>query len=310
MADDDLYDFAFSFAGEHRQYVEATRNACEALGLKVFYDRDMNNEWWGKNFIVEQRKVYGSRTKYFVPFISTEYLTKPIPTDEFQAAMMTAVKQGDGYILPVLIGNVEVPVELLHPHIHYLKADDYSPEQLAQQMQQRLGGAGAAQPAREIVEVVNEVLALPMPNVVPQSFSKYKELRVVFDFLAAQFERAVAQLNAHGFVGTVEKLERKLIIRIERSGQTVYALDINRGGNMGDDKLEFALDQNRLGGGGINGWAEPYFDKDAGAAKLDMMDLSILGNGTGQSRTFTKEEFFVELWKRIVKQLEDLPDRR
>jgi hypothetical protein len=27
--------------------------------------------------------------------------------DEFSAAMMTAVKQGDGYVLPVLIGDVQ-----------------------------------------------------------------------------------------------------------------------------------------------------------------------------------------------------------
>jgi len=46
-----MYDLAFSFAGEHREYVEQTKNACEQLGLSVFYDRDKNNEWWGKNFI-------------------------------------------------------------------------------------------------------------------------------------------------------------------------------------------------------------------------------------------------------------------
>ncbi|MGH9429218.1 MAG: hypothetical protein ACRD2L_23290, partial [Terriglobia bacterium] len=52
-----LYDLAFSFAGEQRDYVEATKMACEKLGLRVFYDRDKGNEWWGKSFIREQRKV-------------------------------------------------------------------------------------------------------------------------------------------------------------------------------------------------------------------------------------------------------------
>jgi hypothetical protein len=90
----DMYDLAFSFAGEHREYVEKTKDECERLDLKVFYDRDKNNEWWGKNFIMEQRKVYGSQTRYFVPLISTEYFTRPIPTDEFQAAMMTGCQAG------------------------------------------------------------------------------------------------------------------------------------------------------------------------------------------------------------------------
>ncbi|GAB3498926.1 hypothetical protein [Amycolatopsis cihanbeyliensis] len=30
----------FSFAGEHRSYVEHTKLACERLGMLVFYDRD------------------------------------------------------------------------------------------------------------------------------------------------------------------------------------------------------------------------------------------------------------------------------
>lgn len=51
------YDIAVSFAGEQRSYVAQTVAACKALGLRVFYDRDKNNEWWGKNFIREQGLV-------------------------------------------------------------------------------------------------------------------------------------------------------------------------------------------------------------------------------------------------------------
>ena len=139
---DKTYDLAVSFAGEHRDYVERTVRACSELGLRVFYDRDMSNEWWGKNFIREQRKVYGSQTRYFVPFISGEYLSKPIPMDEFSAAMMTAVKQGDGYVLPILIGDVQVPLDLLHPHIHYLRARDFTPQQLAAELHAKVKQAG------------------------------------------------------------------------------------------------------------------------------------------------------------------------
>jgi hypothetical protein len=223
VLDSNLYDFAFSFAGEHRAYLEATKNACEDLGLKVFYDRDKNNEWWGKNFIVQQRKVYGAQARYFVPFISVEYLAKPIPADEFQAALLTAVEKGDDYILPVLIGDVQVPSELLHPHTHYFRTDDYTPEQLAREMQRRLGRPSAVQPSRDIAEVVSDAISLRMPKVVPQTFSKYRELKVVFDYLARQFEVALPQLGQLGFVGTLDKLERVLSIRIERSGRTVYA---------------------------------------------------------------------------------------
>jgi hypothetical protein len=80
---DDDYDVAVSFAGEHREYVEAVVDAAKALGLRVFYDRDMTNELWGKNFLTAFRKVYSSQTRYFVPFISVEYFSKSYPRDEF-----------------------------------------------------------------------------------------------------------------------------------------------------------------------------------------------------------------------------------
>ena len=85
------YDLAVSFAGEHRAYVERVVRAGEARGLRIFYDRDKGNDWWGKSFIREQRNVYGSQTRYFVPFISSEYLTKPIPMDEFSGSTPLSV---------------------------------------------------------------------------------------------------------------------------------------------------------------------------------------------------------------------------
>jgi hypothetical protein len=74
---------------------------------------------------------------------------------------------------------------------------------------------------------------------------------------------------------------------------------------MGDDKLEFAVDQNRMGGGGgRNGWAEPYFDADAGVPMLKMFDLSVLESFGSSDRKLTKQELFEALWSRIVKRLE------
>ncbi|MFC1410739.1 TIR domain-containing protein [Streptacidiphilus sp. N1-12] len=300
-----IYDLAVSFAGEHRDYVERAVRSCQQRGLRVFYDRDMNNEWWGRSFIREQREVYSSRTRYFVPFISTEYLAKPIPMDEFSAAMMTAVKQGDGYILPVLMDEVQVPSDLLHPHIHYLRAKDYSPEQLAEQLHARVRQAeNAGQQAREVGEVVQEALNLRLPKVVPAGFSKYEELQVVFDYFGSQFQTAAPLLRPRGFICTVNRIPERISVRIEHNGQTVYSLDIYKGGNMGDDKLTFGLGHHRSFSNGINGWAEPFFDRAAEIPKLKMLDFSLLGSIGGSEREFTKEGLFNALWERIVDQLE------
>ncbi len=300
------YDLAVSFAGEHRDYVEQTVRACEELGLRVFYDRDVSNEWWGKNYVREQRKVYASQTRYFVPFVSSEYLARPITMDEFSAAMMTAVKQGDGYVLPVLIGDVEIPHDLIHPHIHYLRARDHTPEQLAAQLQARVKQAETSgQEARNITTVVQEAMALRLPKVVPTDFSKYEELQVAFEYLGDQFQAAAPQLRTQGFICTVSRTHDRVSVRIEHRGDTVYALDIYKGGSMGDDKLTFGLGHHRGLSSGINGWAEPFFDKQASQPKLKMTDLSVLSNfGGGGDRALTKDELFRALWERIVDQLE------
>jgi len=301
------YDIAVSFAGEQRNYVEQTVRECDELDLKVFYDRDMSNEWWRKKFIREQSKFYGSRTPYFVPFISTEYLAKPIPMDEFSAAMMTAVRQGDGYVLPVLIGDVQVPPDLLHPHIHYLRDKEYTPKQLAAQLQIKVRQAEASgQNVRNITSVVREAMELRLPKVIPDDFSKYEELEVVFEYLGEQLQAAAPQLRTKGFICTVNRTQDRISIRIEHRGETAYSLDIYRGGSMGDDKLTFGVGHHRGFSSGINGWVQPFFNKQTGRAMLKMMDLSVFGSSGSEDRELSKEELFQALWDRIVDQLEQL----
>lgn len=301
-----VYDIAVSFAGEQREYVSAVVDACKERRLNVFYDKDKGNEWWGRNYLREQRKVYESQARYFVPFISVEYLAKPVPMDEFSAAMMTAVKRGDNYILPVLIGDVQVPQDLLLPHTHYMRGDELSPEELADQLVERVGVAEAiGQKPRDVGEVVHQALSYRMPKVVPADFSKYGELDATFDYFYQQFNGALSQLSSHGFVGCARVNGNTLMVRIERRGETVYALDIQKGGMLSDDQLNFVLGAGRMGGGNrSNGYATPYFDLGAGKPMLKMVDFSVFGSTGASDQLYTKEEMFDKLWGKIVEELE------
>jgi TIR domain len=294
------YDLAFSFAGEHRDYVSRTAAACKQLGLKVFYDKDMNNEWWGKNFIREQRDVYSSKARFFVPFISSEYLAKPIPMDEFSAAMMTAVKQGDGYILPVLMDDTEVPPDLLHPHIHYLRSRDFTPEQLAAELKKRVGASG--QPPTEIGRVVEHALELRMPKIVPASWSKYEELDKVFEKLTADFRRGGEQLRQRGLICSVRERPDHLIVRVERGGQTVAGLDVRRGTQIGDDHITWSTNYTTSSSNSYNGWATPTYDKGREQALIEISDMT--GMMTGQGEGATYDEFVALLWERLIEQVE------
>jgi hypothetical protein len=304
---DKPYDLAVSFAGEQRDYVSRTVDACKALGLNVFYDKDKNNDWWGGNFIREQRTVYSSQTRFFVPFLSAEYLAKPIPMDEFSAAMMTAVKRGDGYILPVLIGDVLVPADLLPPHTHYLRAGDYTPDELARQLAQKVGAARrSGTPPTELGPVVEHALQLRLPRVPRSDWSKYEELDRLFDYLATQFTNGATQLRTRGFVCTVKPLGDRLMIRVERNGETVYGLDFTKGGGLGwgDHRLTWSLDHRGYSPNSYNGWATPAWDRDRDMAVIQVNDMATSGGRQDLERGIGAQEFFMLFWNRMIDRLE------
>lgn len=298
----DSFDLAFSFAGEQRSYVEEVARACQTRGIKVFYDKDANNDWWGQSFIREQRRIYSSQTRYFVPFISSEYINKPIPMDEFSAAMMTAVKQGDGYVLPLLMDNVQVPADLLHPHIHYLRAADYSAEELAAEFARKLGAAEqqGQQPAT-LGSVVNEALQFRMPKIVSVSWSKYAELDRVFDYLVAQFKQGAEQLRQQGLACHVRERDDHVSVRIERGGETVAGIDVYRGTQMGDDKITWSVGWRTSSGNSFNGWATPVYDNERAQTVLEVSNFAAIGRDQPEG---SEDGLFRLLWDLLIDQVE------
>ena len=141
------FDVAVSFAGAQRDYVERFVEACDELGMTVFYDRRMTVRLWGRNLIHEFREVYGGeRARYVVAFISADYLNGSYPLDELTAAVEQGLHRRDGYVLPVTMGAVTIPRTLLSPAIGYLSADDLTPVEVAESLRERLGMAGSTAP--------------------------------------------------------------------------------------------------------------------------------------------------------------------
>ncbi len=306
-----VHDVAFPFAGEQRDYVEQVVTACRALGIDVFYDRNQEIDFWGRNFIVEFRRVYGgARARYVVAFISKEYLSKKYPMDEFLAALLPSIERPDDYLLPVTFGDVEVPPELLNPAIGRLRAEEYAPEALAGAIRQRVAQAvSKGQPPRELATGNRGTGRLRLPKTTPDDFSVYEELRRVLEYFGQRFQGAAQELRPTGFICTVERTDSEVKIRIERRGRLVYGLDIRRGGMLQDDVLNFVVGGRRMSdSNSSNGWAKPYFDVDEGVVKLEMFDLSVLSHLSGATRRLTKEELFEALWDRVVDQLSHVRD--
>ena len=295
------FDIAVSFADEQRRYVEQTVDAAKSIGLKVFYDKDATFDWWGLNFIVEQRKIYAGSTLFVVPFISKEYLVRPYPMDAFAAAMVKAVRLRHPYVLPIVVGDVNIPAEVLPPHIGFLRAEDHPPEELAARMKDKVDEAKLSGRRPEDLDVVGSRV-LQLPTVVPATFSKYRELDAVVAYLGERFEAAGRQLESVGYVSSVRRGSDRIFVSFERGGRTEYTLRVTIGGQgMGEDKLTFSpgvVDK------GMAAWLEPFYDKDSGRPMVRLVDFSLLGRQAGRAETMSKEEFFDRLWRKIVDELE------
>ncbi|WP_216209201.1 hypothetical protein [Amycolatopsis aidingensis] len=283
------YDFAVSFAEDQGEAVEEVVAACRQRGLTVLCEPEQTHEWWARK---SEGDLPEAQVRFFVPMVSA--------TDDFVAAMLHAVKAGEQHVLPVLLDDVAVPADLLHPHVNYLRGSESQPHQLAEALAGRVEQAEAAGWGLDrLAAVVTRARAIEPPATVPVAFSRYAEQEAAIRYLGEQLAAAVPALGRHGFVGTVHRGDARVALRVERAGDTLYALDIQRGGIGGDETLNFVVGRHDAGSACTNGWARPVYDTGAGTAKLELHDRSVFGREAAEASTYTREELFTALWKRI-----------
>jgi hypothetical protein len=299
-----IYDIAVSFAGAQRALVEPIVRACQALGLKVFYDKDNTVEFWGHNFITGMRAIYGgTRARYFVPFLSKEYLASAYPMDEFNTAMRRAIEiSADNYILPIVVGSVQVPAELLSPSIGFLRLEDYSVDQLTRIIANRVGAARERhQEPREVTGVVDEAFGVRLPRLPTTDFLPYEALETALARVGALFEREADKLTPFGVRCLVRVSGTALDVRVDRQGQPMCTLRLYFTDTFRDDRLLMAFQWPRVTGDSFNGWVTAQWDADAGRPALQFTDM---GLGIATPATVTADELFHLLWGKIVDHLE------
>lgn len=113
------FDFAVSFAGEDRGYVEEVVNGTKGE-RKVFYDEDYQVEMWGEDLVEYFTNLYQHRAQYVVMFISRHYAEKMWTKLERRSALARALSQRGPYILPVRLDDTQLPGLL--PTVSYLDA--------------------------------------------------------------------------------------------------------------------------------------------------------------------------------------------
>jgi hypothetical protein len=301
-----IFDVAVSFAGAQRSLVEPIVRACEGLGVKVFYDKNSTVEFWGRNFISGMRTIYGgARTRYFVPFLSKEYLASAYPMDEFNTAMVRAIEVGDdSYILPIVVGPVEVPAHLLSPAIGYLRLEEYSVDQLAQIIADRVGAVRERhREPREVSGVAGEMVQPRLPRLPPVDFSPYEALETALAQVGSRFQGAADELLPFGVRCLVRTSDSSVDVRVERQGKPVCGLRLRFDGSFRDDRLVMAFAWPRISGDAINGWATAEWDPDARQPRLRFVDMATTG---GEAVGVTADQLFHLLWAKIINHLENV----
>ena len=103
----DMYDFAFSFAGEDRRLVNSVKKELIKQNYTVFYDYDVQHELVGKDLYSYLREIYKNKCKFVVCFISENYAKKIWTTLEFTAVkerLMSTFFASD-FLIPILIDD-------------------------------------------------------------------------------------------------------------------------------------------------------------------------------------------------------------
>ena len=132
------FDFALSFAGEDRSFAVQLAALLKDQGARVFYDMDFSADLWGKDLYQEFQRIYGEKSKFFVPFISKHYLDKNWPKHELKQAQARDFKSDEEYILPLLIDSSQLPG--LNETTGYLDLRSVSISEVADLCIQKLNG--------------------------------------------------------------------------------------------------------------------------------------------------------------------------
>ena len=156
-----MYEVALSFAGEQRGYAEGVARALQARGVAVFYDEFEKVELWGKDLVEKFQAVYEHSANRVVIFVSKAWVDGAWTRHERRAALSRAVQEPEEYILPVRFDDTSVPG--VPASLHYLRADEHSPAEIASMIAEKLGvkpfeGKASDVPAPRMTSLVGEAV--------------------------------------------------------------------------------------------------------------------------------------------------------
>lgn len=115
------YDVAISYASQQESYVSRVVKILKKEGIKVFYAPDREEEFLGRDMIMEFYDIYRYESLFVASFVSNDYLKKDITMHEARTALLREKNENRNCFIPVYFQGAKL--EGLNPDIHYLDGE-------------------------------------------------------------------------------------------------------------------------------------------------------------------------------------------
>lgn len=284
------YEVALSFAGEQRAYVEKVASVLRENGISVYYDQYDQVGMWGKNMVDHFENIYGKDAQYVVMFISKEYAEKAWTNHERQVILARKLYD-DGFLLPVKFDATKI--NGLPGTVAYLDLRKISESDLASKILQKVGHGNTQKTSKEN-------LGFDLPKIAPK-VHPYKERSTFIDFVTKELEKRCSHIPELDFFA--EDLGGKRQIRIQYNDETIYALDMHRGGVSSEKGISFTLG----GGSGYHAWGDFKWSRENNCVVLKISNLSLFDSNSMMSEGDITYGVFVDhAWKQVVHRIEEL----
>ena len=292
-----IYDVAFSFAGENREYVRIVAETLRSNEIEVFFDEYEQVKLWGADLGIELDKIYRLQSKFCVIYISKFYLEKEWTNHEIKSALSRAIKDRGKYILPARFDDTDLPG--IQRTLVYIDISNLPPEKFAEMLLEKLG-------YEEKLSQKTKEPSFRVPNIQKNGFNPYEE---AFSFMAKvknELEHRCKEIAHLGVSATVFSGESKHKIRIFVNGKIAYSLNLWLNETLGEGTITFYGVHGRIIGNdsGFNAWGNIVQRSNGNSRILQLTDMSLL-NIIGHQSELEVDGFIDALWDRICEIIEN-----
>lgn len=150
-----------------------------------------------------------------------------------------------------------------------------------------------------------------IPKLRSSGFNAYAASRDILAYLDVELAARMEAFERAGYVVDHDQRDGRSSFRVLADDQVVYFLSMWPGGLGNDKGMSFfhGWGNRSASDGSTTATATPVPDEYTAEAKLDVLNMSLLGHGMIK-KTLTKDEFLNTLWGEIVKTVDQLGRRR